>query len=107
MSRLTQQIDFGQAAALLGVTADADEKTLREAYLQKVREHPPDRDPERFEQIRDAYEHLRDPRTRARQVLRCADEPGQPLTHLLEGRAPARRFVGAKLWLDVLKEARP
>jgi len=106
MSRFSQQIDFGQAASILGVAADADEKTLREAYLQKVREHPPDRDPDRFEQIRDAYEHLRDPRTRARQVLQCID-PGQPLTNLLEGRRPARRFVGAKLWLDVLKEARP
>ena len=106
MSRLSQQVDFGQAASLLGVAADADEKALREAYLQKVRQHPPDRDPEHFEQIRDAYEHLRDPRTRARQVMRCAVDPAQPLTHLLEGRAPAQRFVGAKLWLDVLKEAR-
>ena len=98
------QFDFEQAAALLGVSSGADDKALREAYLQKVRDHPPDRDPERFEQIRDAYEPLRDPRTRARQVLQC--DPGQPLTQLIEGRKPARRFVGAKLWLDVLKENR-
>jgi curved DNA-binding protein CbpA len=105
MNGSPEKIDFEQAAALLGVALDADDQALREAYVQKVRQHPPDRDPERFEQIRDAYEHLRDPRTRARQVLHCPD-PGQPLENLLEGRKPARRFVGSKLWLDVLKEAR-
>jgi len=51
---------------VLGISRDATDEEIRAAYLLKVREHPPDRSPEQFEQIRDAYEVLRDPRRRLR-----------------------------------------
>ena len=47
--------------AVLGVTPDADEQTIRKRYLTLVREYPPDRAPERFKEIRAAYEHLSNP----------------------------------------------
>ncbi len=47
---------------VLGVNQDAGEEEIRAAYVRKVKEHPPDRSPEEFERIRDAYESLRDPR---------------------------------------------
>lgn len=43
----------------LNPTATADE--IRQQYLALVRESPPERDPQRFAQIRDAYDQLRDP----------------------------------------------
>ena len=43
---------------ILGVSADATDDEIRTAYLSKVQEHPPDRSPEQFELIRDAYEAL-------------------------------------------------
>lgn len=46
---------------ILGVSADADEAEIRARYLQLVREFPPDRAPERFAQIRAAYDEIRDP----------------------------------------------
>src|SRR5687768_10624181 len=94
-----------QARALLGVAADAGEVEIRAAYMEKVRQHPPDRDPEQFERVRDAYDQLRDPRLRARQVL-VGPYPVLPLTSLVEGVESPRRFVAARLWLDVLKEKR-
>jgi curved DNA-binding protein CbpA len=92
-----------EAAALLNVSADADAEAMRAAYLQKVRDFPPDKDPEAFERIRDAYEILKDPRHLARAVLASAD-PSAPLADLLNGLTPIRRFAGHKLWLDALRE---
>lgn len=98
-------MEWEEARQLLGVSAEAGEAEVRAAYLEKVRQHPPDRDPDLFERIRDAYDQLRDPRLRARQVL-LGVNPGAPMTALLEGLRPQRRHVGAKLWLDALKEAK-
>ncbi|MDP2659676.1 MAG: DnaJ domain-containing protein [Dehalococcoidia bacterium] len=85
----------------LGIDPDATGDEIRRAYLEKVREHPPERDPEGFKRVREAYEHLRSPRKRAELALldlregpvefdldRLRDEPAPPfprqyLDHLL------------------------
>ncbi len=46
---------------ILGVSTDVDEATLRQRYLTLVRQHPPEKSPRRFAEIREAYEQLRDP----------------------------------------------
>ena len=88
---------------ILGVGVEAGDEEIRAAYLRKVKEHPPDRSAAEFEQVRDAYETLRDPRRRMRQLLLSAD-PKQPLVSLLEARSSERRFTGPAPWLAVLKE---
>ncbi|ADV63701.1 heat shock protein DnaJ domain protein [Isosphaera pallida ATCC 43644] len=55
--------------ALLGLPPDADEPTIRARYLALTRAHPPDRDPERFAQIKQAYDLVRDPERRLRALL--------------------------------------
>lgn len=45
----------------LGLEPNANDAEIRARYLQLVRENPPDRAPERFAQIRAAYDELRDP----------------------------------------------
>jgi hypothetical protein len=87
---------------VLGVPPNAGEEEIRAAYLVKVKEYPPDRSPEEFEKIRDAFENLRDPRKRTRAMLLSTD-PGAPLAALLDGHVPGRRFAGPQLWVDVLK----
>jgi len=88
--------------AVLGLDVGATDEQVRAAYIEKVRRHPPDRDQERFEQVRDAYELLRDPRSRAKQTFLSAD-PHQELPSLLGDRPVRRRHVGTGLWLAVLK----
>ena len=51
--------------SVLGVGPDASPSQVRLAYHRQVREHPPERDPEGFKRIREAYETLRSPRKRA------------------------------------------
>jgi curved DNA-binding protein CbpA len=91
-----------RAREILGIGPDAGEEEIRAAYLRRVKEHPPDRSPDEFEKIRDAYEILRDPRRRMREMLLAADAEAS-LTDLLSGRPAERRLVGAQAWLEVLK----
>jgi curved DNA-binding protein CbpA len=46
---------------VLGLERTADETEIRRRYLELVREFPPDRAPERFAEIRAAYDEARDP----------------------------------------------
>jgi curved DNA-binding protein CbpA len=88
--------------AVLGVGRNAGDEEIRAAYVRKVKEHPPDRSPEEFERIRDAYDSLRDPRRRMRDRLLSAD-PLAPFVSVIEIKARQRRFAGPQPWLEVLK----
>jgi curved DNA-binding protein CbpA len=54
---------------VLGVSPDVDEAALRRRYLELVRRHPPEQSPQKFAEIREAYEQLRDPLARLRSQL--------------------------------------
>ncbi len=49
---------------VLGIRADADYDTIRRQYLNLVRQFPPETHPEVFQNIRAAYDVLKDPETR-------------------------------------------
>lgn len=51
---------------VLGIPRDADHETIKRAYFEQVRAHPPETDPDQFKRIRAAYEKLRTPERRAR-----------------------------------------
>jgi curved DNA-binding protein CbpA len=57
------------AYAILGLPADSDDQTIRRRYLELVRQFSPERHPERFAAVRQAYESLRDLDTRVRHRL--------------------------------------
>ena len=44
--------------SLLGIDEDADDESVRKAYLRMVRVYTPEREPDRFQEIRDAYEQI-------------------------------------------------
>jgi len=80
------------------------EEEIRSAYLKKIKQFPPDRFPEEFERIRDAYEALRDPRSRVLFQLRSMD-PEAPLVALLDPQEKKREFVGPGPWLAVMMKS--
>ena len=43
---------------ILGIEQGADEKTIKRAYFKLIRTYSPEKDPERFQEIRAAYERL-------------------------------------------------
>ena len=89
--------------AVLGVGPEADDEQIRAAYLGKLKQHPPDRCPDEFESVRDAYDLLRDRRRRAQHTLFSCD-PEAPLESLLDGAGDERKYTGSEPWLAVLKE---
>ncbi|MFZ1641865.1 MAG: DnaJ domain-containing protein [Candidatus Contendobacter sp.] len=60
---------------LLGVAETADDDAIKKAYLQQVREHPPERDPDRFQAIRAAFEAIKTRRDRLRYRLFHQETP--------------------------------
>ncbi|MDB5385996.1 MAG: DnaJ-class molecular chaperone with C-terminal Zn finger domain, partial [Planctomycetaceae bacterium] len=54
---------------VLGLAANASEDEIRKRYLELVRQFPPERDPVKFAQVREAYDQLRDPVERMRRRL--------------------------------------
>ena len=75
---------------VLNIDEEADDEAVRTAYLQQVRACPPERDPERFQAIRQAYETIADRRARMGVRLFFVPEPDLPalLAPLLGGGSP-------------------
>jgi len=108
---------FVEARALLDLADDADTKAIRRAYRKAVAAHPPDRDPERFRQVRQAYELLTNPMKRAAGLLDCpvthAPPPPLPATQAVEREPPIEntllRAIAGQLPVSALlgKEKQP
>jgi DnaJ domain len=60
--------------SVLGVAEDMGDAEIRRRYLALVREHPPDRAPEQFQEYRAAYEALSDERKRLEATLLRTNE---------------------------------
>jgi curved DNA-binding protein CbpA len=54
---------------VLGLPPDAGEVEVRARYLELVKKFPPDREPERFREIRAAYEAAKDPLSIAKRLI--------------------------------------
>lgn len=74
----------------LGVPVVADDAAIHAAYLEQIRANPPERDPERFQEVRRAYDRIKTRRLRLQFALFHADPP--TLDDILEhALAPAKR----------------
>lgn len=54
---------------ILDVATDAGDAEIKQAYLQKVKDNPPDRAPEQFQAIYNAYEAIKDHKSRISYAL--------------------------------------
>ena len=88
---------------IIGVTPDATPEEIRAAYLNKIKEYPPETFPAEFERVRDAYAILSDARYRSRLMLQSIN-PEAPLETLLDHQKQARHFVGPDAWLAAIRE---
>ncbi len=88
--------------AVLGLGPGAEDEQIRAAYMAKVKQFPPERSPVEFEKVRDAYELLRNRRSRAQHTLFSVDTEAR-LESLVDGMVNDRKFAGPGPWLAVLK----
>lgn len=54
---------------ILGISLNASDNDIKQAYLQQVKENPPDRDAETFQCIHEAYLSIKDAESRLKHDL--------------------------------------
>ncbi len=59
---------------ILKIPLDADDRIIKQAYLQQVKQYPPEREPEQFKCIKEAYDMIKDEYNRLNYHL--FNEPG-------------------------------
>ena len=67
---------------ILGVAPDATDVEIKQAYLQQVKNNPPDRDQELFQLIHSAYESIKDDKSRISYAL--FDNPSVDFEELID-----------------------
>ena len=60
---------------ILMVSPDATDEAIKRAYLQKVKEYPPDQAPEQFQAVRSAYESVQNHKARLAYSLFHIEQP--------------------------------
>jgi curved DNA-binding protein CbpA len=76
---------------ILGIVRGSTEADVRRRYLELVRQYPPDREPERFTEIHQAYEKLRDPVVRLESKLFDLESGDSMVEIVADVRRRARR----------------
>ena len=84
----------------LGLSPTANETEIRKRHLELVRQFPPDRAPERFAEIRAAYDALQDPAGRLAASLFQTHTRTDSLEQI--GEELRRRLKTARFPLSVL-----
>ena len=91
----------GDLYAVLGVSPEATQAEIKRAYSRKVREHPPETDPDGFQRISQAYEVLRDAKRRAEYDARSKyDDVVRELVY------DARTLAGSGEWRKAAERAK-
>jgi curved DNA-binding protein CbpA len=88
---------------VLGLPPDSNDETIRRRYLELVKQYPPAHQPEKFSAVREAYDRLRDLKTRVRYRLFEAGEKEsiEKIIEDLKCQSPRRR-VSLKTLLSLM-----
>lgn len=91
----------------LDLPLDADDEQIRQRYLLLVKKYTPEKYPEKFKRITEAYEALKSPRKRIRTklfgFLKMRD-PEEAINALADAVEVKRRRPGLKELFQAIKE---
>lgn len=88
---------------VLGVPVDADDQTIRGAWLAAIKVAPPDVDPKRFQAITTAYEQIKNEVSRYQHTLFDHTPPGDSPMDVFVRHAQFQRQPQA-LTFDMMKQ---
>lgn len=81
---------------VLGISPNADAKEIKRAYFRLVRQYSPETNPERFQEIREAYEHLTSKEnTQENQETASMEYPDLPYANELRERIKFNLQMGS------------
>lgn len=86
--------------SVLGVPRGASEAEVRARYLELVKQFPPDQAPDKFREIREAFEAAKDPLVIARRWIEPPDPDQEPPSW--EAAIQAQKQVPLKLTVSFL-----
>ncbi|NOQ34966.1 MAG: DnaJ domain-containing protein [Methylococcaceae bacterium] len=91
---------------ILELSETANDEAIKKAYLKKVRQYPPEQAPDKFQQIRDAYELIKTERLRISYQLFNHEKPDflQLLAQTLKSNGAIKR-VDETLFTKTLAES--
>ena len=92
---------------MLGLEPGATDEQIRARYLELVKAHPPENDPQRFQDITCAYERLKDRRSRIRHRLfgyHLTTDVDGALAYLVRTAHPQPRRAGLQDLLKALQK---
>jgi DnaJ-class molecular chaperone len=90
---------------MLGLAPGATEEQVRGRYLALLKAHPPEGDPQRFQDITNAYERIKDRRARIRHQLfgySQTTDVEDSLAYLARAARPVRKRAGLQALLKAL-----
>ena len=91
----------------LGLEPGATDDDIRKRYLELVKTHPPEHDPQRFQDITQAYERIKDQRSRIHHRIfgarECVDVEAS-LAYLVRAFAPKRRRAGLQELIQAVRK---
>lgn len=89
---------------LIGVDANSDDQDIRKAYLQKLRQYPPAQNQHKFQQIRQAYDLIKDEESRisARLFHVCEITP-ETIAEALELQHPETQRINLETFQTTIK----
>jgi curved DNA-binding protein CbpA len=92
---------------MLGLEPGATDDQIRRRYLALIKLHPPEKDPQRFQDLNQAYERIRDQRARIHHKLfgyyRTGDVEAS-LDYLRRAVQPSRKRAGLQALLKALQK---
>ena len=91
----------------LDVTLEANDQEIRKKYLELIKQHTPEKSPDRFQQVTTAYEKIKSSRARIRtalfEIIENSDTESA-LQALGEAARPQRVRVGLKTLMQTLSD---
>ncbi|OHD49595.1 MAG: hypothetical protein A2096_01115 [Spirochaetes bacterium GWF1_41_5] len=87
----------------LNLPDDADDGIIRRAYLEMVKKYTPEKDPDKFRAVNEAYALIKDAEARARlRVFGMKENGTNKLEDLVRPSAPGRKKIGIDAWLSLI-----
>ncbi|MEA3465921.1 MAG: DnaJ domain-containing protein [Thermodesulfobacteriota bacterium] len=90
---------------ILGVSEKSDDHNIKQAYLEAVRNNPPDREPVKFREIRIAYESIATHKDRLRYELFDTSKPDSiEIAELVLQQGRSNKNISEKAFRSILDQ---
>ncbi len=91
---------------ILELDQDADDNTIRKAYLEKIHIHTPENEPEYFQELTESYNMIKNEveRSKFKVFGVFKDNPDVSMKSLVSNYQKERTRIGVENWISLLEQ---